>query len=233
MQNKFYVHIIESPAPEDLLEGRTEGKMLGSFLELTGIPFLYNLAVDKKRLKEALTARISNGVQQFDAAKPIIHISSHGDEEGIQLTSQREEGETIPWLDLGDMLLPINRQFDGIWVCMSCCGGGHAKNMAEVINAKRIPMAWVIGPTENLSWSEGALAFAVFYHRFQQGAERDELLEAMNATTGNGSFIIHHAPKVQRDYIRSVRRKQVDEWLQRHPVRRPLAGRRRRSILFG
>lgn len=201
MPNKFFVHIIESPAPEDLLEGRTEGKMLGSFLELTDIPFLYNLVVDEIRLKEALTTRISNGVEQFHGVKPIIHISSHGVEGGIQLTDQREKGEFIPWSELGEMLMPINGQFDGgIGICMSCCGGADAKSMAEVMSAKKIPMVWVIGPTKNLSWSEGALAFAVFYHRFQQGSGTDELIKAMNSTTGNGSFIFHHARKIQQTY---------------------------------
>lgn len=40
-----FVHIIESPSANDILEERTEGKALGEFLRLAKIPYCYNLVL--------------------------------------------------------------------------------------------------------------------------------------------------------------------------------------------
>ena len=64
MSDKFYVHIVESPAPYELLDGITEGKALCSFLDIADIPYLYNLVVDLDHFKKAMTDRVSEGINK-------------------------------------------------------------------------------------------------------------------------------------------------------------------------
>lgn len=218
VREKFFVHIIESPSPEDLLDGQTEGVMLSAFLKLTGIPFLYNLVVDRERLLEALQNRITEGVEQF-GAKPLIHISAHGGEDGIQLTGQREARACLPWSDLGRMLGPINRDFDGVTLCLSCCGGAHAKQMAEMLSANRLPMAWVVGTTKKPHYDDAALAFAVFYYLFRRGRPMDQIIKAMNTVSKEGGFAVHDAKKVQKEYSDAYWRRKIAKWKREHPQR--------------
>ena len=49
---------------------------------------------------------------------PALHISAHGSENGIQLTS----GEVVDWVELRDLVMPINKLFNGnLLLCISSC----------------------------------------------------------------------------------------------------------------
>lgn len=197
--NVFYVHIIESPSPEDLLGGRTEGNTLCSFLTLAGIPHQYNLVVDREQLNSALTTRIRDAYGQLKV-KPIIHISAHGGLNGIQLTDHRNTHGLLTWPELSNYLAPINKAFEGVGVCLSSCGGTHGKRMAEVILADQVPMGWLVGTAQSLNYCDAALAFVVFYRQFQRGVPEDELIAAMRAASGIADFNLDYGHVVQKAY---------------------------------
>ena len=81
-----FVHIIKSPSSIDLLDGRTEGRVLSEALHLTEIPHWYSLAADRTMLLEALGPRLAAAWHQWRRF-PILHLSMHGDAQGIALTS--------------------------------------------------------------------------------------------------------------------------------------------------
>ncbi len=215
-ENRFYVHIVESPSPDDLLDGRTEGNTLCSFLKLAGIPCQYNLVVNRRLFEAALTARIEAGLKEFDLP-PILHFSAHGNQNGLQLTHQRDAGEIMPWADLRALLLPLQQNLEGVGVCISSCGGLFGRQMAQVPKLQQVPMLWVVGSETALPYPDAALAFAAFYRRFWKGADENELLAAMRAASGVSDFKLEYGHFVQQDHAqRTARLQKLLAWMQRH-----------------
>ena len=80
---------------------------------------------------------------------PIVHISAHGDENGIQLS----DGTEISWKNMRTVLLPINKALKGLLLlCMSACKGFAACVMA--MEAGELPFMAVIGTHETPTWSD-------------------------------------------------------------------------------
>lgn len=104
MNDKFFVHVVESPSSVDLLDGRTEGRVLLEALGLSDVPATYNLVTSRATLKEALGNRLVDAMGSWKRF-PILHFSLHGSAEGISLT----DCEFISWRDLRELLLPINQ----------------------------------------------------------------------------------------------------------------------------
>src|SRR5689334_6275927 len=98
-----FVYVIESPSPEDLLDGRTEGNVLIDALRLAGIPYWYSLSVNKSMLLKALSDRLLEA-WKFHNKIPIIHLSMHGNTNGVELSSK----EFLSWHELRQVLIPLN-----------------------------------------------------------------------------------------------------------------------------
>ena len=204
-QLSFYVHIIESPSPENLLDGYTEGRMLCSFLELAQIPCVYNLAVDRTQFTEAMTNRLVQGVQFFNL-QPILHFSMHGSHDGIQLTHQREVGEVLKWSDLAESIKPINQAMGGgLGICMSTCGGSHGRKMAEVFRKEDVPMGWIVGSSASVNFCDAALAFCAFYRGIQRGADFGGLIPAVRAASGIDDFAVEFGHLIHEQYAQRMR----------------------------
>ena len=97
MSADFYVHIVESPSPAELRDLRTEGQALCSVLAVAGIPYSYSLVVDLDQFHIAMTNEVDEAIDEF-RKPPILHLSAHGSERGIQLTNQ----EDLLWSDLAE-----------------------------------------------------------------------------------------------------------------------------------
>ncbi|HET6881126.1 MAG TPA: hypothetical protein VFI31_13280 [Pirellulales bacterium] len=133
----------------------------------------------------------------------MLHLSMHGCQDGIQLTSQRDQGAIIPWQALGGMLHPLHNALPGgLGVCMSCCGGIHGKAMAQTFDKNRVPFNWLVGSASDADWRDLALAFAVFYRRYQAGLSGTKLIEAVKVASGINDFDIVHGPLTQQSYAR-------------------------------
>ena len=61
-----FVHVIESPSPADLLDGRTEGRVLWEALRLADIAQTYSLATNRETLELALTTRLTAAWKQHN-----------------------------------------------------------------------------------------------------------------------------------------------------------------------
>jgi len=119
---KEHVFIIESPSSDDLLQDRREGYALSSALRLADISSSYHLAVTQdaftkvlesisqtpasiKRVLRSPSDPSQQGIVLEDSViMPLIHLSLHGNDSGIALSS----GEFILWEQLGDALYKIN-----------------------------------------------------------------------------------------------------------------------------
>ena len=203
MSADFYVHIVESPSPEELRDGFTEGRALCSFLDIAGIPYSYSLAVDLDQFRIAMTTdKVDEAIDGLSKL-PILHLSVHGGEGGIQLTNK----EKLLWSDLADYIRPINNLLNGILgVCMSCCGGAHGIQMAEVIQRRNLPYKWLVGSFADVTLPDIALAYSVFYRRFHCGDYGDDkdLISTVRAASAIDDFNLWYGERIQKEYFKQA-----------------------------
>ena len=217
MPNKFYVHIVESPSPDELLDGITEGKALCSFLDIAKIPYSYNLAVDLNHFKIAMGDRIWESITKYQVW-PILHLSAHGGQDGIQLTNQRDTGQFLSWSELATYLRPIHDKLKGgIGVCMSCCGGAYGTQMAKVIFRNLIPFNWIVGTSTVVAVPDIALAYSIFYRRFHSGVSGQPLIDAVRVGSGITDFSIWKGEFIQTEYSQNIQ-KALEQIHQHYPT---------------
>ncbi|MEJ8802552.1 hypothetical protein [Pontibacter sp. H249] len=190
------IYIIESPSDEDLFDEKTEGKALYEALKLSGCDCSYKLATSKDSFLKAFSFIIDDFYKKSVklSSMPFIHISAHGDEDGIQLTS----GELFDWVDFNDELKKINEaigyipnlngysdKISRIVLCLSTCRGYNAFKIHEE-EEDICEFQCIIGPPEDITWSDSLTAFIVFYHAANyQSVAFNKSVERMNFAIGS------------------------------------------------
>lgn len=206
MNDRFFVHVVESPSSEDLLDGRTEGRVLLEALGLSGVPATYNLVTSRSTLNEALGKRLADAMGLWRRF-PILHFSLHGNADGVALTDR----EFIPWHDLREELLPINQATrGGLIVCLSSCFGASGCRMAMYEN-QPLPFLALVGHPESALLSDAAVGFVAFYHRLRKGASVFDAAEAMKIASGDQSFGVRTGTAIQEDYTSYLTRQRLEE----------------------
>ncbi|HEX7870704.1 MAG TPA: hypothetical protein VF455_11395 [Chryseobacterium sp.] len=172
MEDRIY--IIESPSNDNLDIAQLEGDALYRALELANCDVTYKLVTSLEEFSEAFEFIIKDFYEKKGKfnAMPFIHISAHGDENGIELTN----GDEVDWIDFKDELENINEKIgyilmpkgysqtiSRIVLCFSTCKG---YNSFKIWNneQKTCPFQAVVGPTDDIEWSDSMTAFIVFYH---------------------------------------------------------------------
>ncbi len=196
---KGFVHIIESPSDADLLDGRTEGKALGEALALAEISYCYNLVSTTQSLTTALGDKLAEAVNKYEMP-PILHLSLHGNNEGIALT----DGTFITWEDLIKLLTPLVTAVNGgLLICMSSCFGSSGCRMA--MHAEQDPPFWaLIGHTGEADWSDSAVGYITFYHQFFKGRSVSDCLEIMRIASGDSNFMVWSGQYLKEDWARYI-----------------------------
>jgi hypothetical protein len=152
--SNFYVHIIESPSPANLIDGISEGRLISEALRLAKIPCLYNLTVNKEMFLESINNRIGDATVEYQKT-PFLHISAHGDKYGLELT----DGSRINWNELKEIIKFLNIGLQSQFViCLSTCQGFSGCQMAMHVD-KDIAFGAIVGPLGNIPWDESAIAF--------------------------------------------------------------------------
>lgn len=191
-----FVYVIESPSPSDLLDGRTEGRSLCEALQLSNIDHSYHIAADRSTFERALAERLITACQQRPTLRPILHLSMHGGQDGIQLTDL----DILSWNDLGKLLEPLMQVMQGgLLVCMSTCYGGAGCRMAMFQGPNR-PFWALVGNLAEADWSDAAVAYITFYHQFFKGKPVDECVRLMKAASGDDNFVSFYGDKVKADW---------------------------------
>lgn len=129
---------------------------------------------------------------------PIIHISAHGAQTGIQLSSS----ETLTWSQLREFLVPINASLEGaLLLCMSACHGYSACQMAMQEAEVPHPYFAMVGNFGMPLWSDTAVGYLTFYHLLAKGRSIPDAVEAMKAASGNDDWGVETAENSKQGYL--------------------------------
>nr|WP_312990679.1 hypothetical protein [Brevundimonas diminuta] len=166
------IYLIESPSADDLLDGRNEGDSLVRILKLAEISVVYFVAINEEMFEKAFDMIETAILNQPDVgtAMPMVHISAHGSEDGIELS----DGDVILWDKLTTLLQklhqtigpinippPLPQCVPKVTLCLSSCSAFSAyKNAAP----RPTPFQAIVGPIRDIGWCESMLAFASFYY---------------------------------------------------------------------
>ncbi|MGO9567897.1 MAG: hypothetical protein ACLP5H_10180 [Desulfomonilaceae bacterium] len=187
-----FVYIIESPADSDLLNGRTEGRLLCEALRLADIPHRYSLVTTPRTFEESLGTRFNQAVSDLNQL-PTLHLSMHGNNEGVALTN----GQFLTWANLRKSLAPLTDAMQGLLlICMSSCFSSSGCRMA-MHEEKDHPFWALVGNTDSVSWPDAAVAYITFYHLLFKDVPVEQCVERMSIASGDYNFrlISGHAVK--------------------------------------
>ena len=195
---RFFVYIVESPSAPDLYHGRSEGARLAETLKLDGISCVTRTAINPLAFVAAIRLGLPEAMKTFTDHYPVIHLSAHGGEHGVQLSS----GDFISWHRLRDLLTPLNQSLNGaLLLCMSSCQGYSAVQMAMQEGDAPHPYLAVIGNWGTPTWSDTAVAYLAFYHLLAKGRKVPESVEAMRAASGNNDWGVETADNSKKGYL--------------------------------
>lgn len=198
---KFFVFVIESPSAVDLYHRRSEGDIVRQAVELNGIRCVLKTAISLQAFDACLKIGLSEAMSDLPDSIPLLHISAHGDKEGIQLS----DGHRIPWNTLREHLRPINQALGGsLIVCMSSCEGYMGVRMAMFPEDPDLPYHALIGSGSQATWAETAVAFATFYHQLCRGEHLSVAVDAMRIASGNQMFWLEHAENTRKGYLEYI-----------------------------
>jgi hypothetical protein len=203
--NGFFVYIIESPSAEDLLDGRTEGRVLNEALALAGIPHVYSLVTNEEMLLKAFSDRLVEALRTLNRI-PIIHFSLHGNNEGVALTDKK----FLTWDYLRNFLLPLEQTFPGdLLLCMSSCFGFSGCRMAMTAQ-NELPFSALVGNSDEADWSDAAIAYITFYHLLFKGLSLEKAVEAMKIASDDHNFVCVYGDRVRQNWL-DYRKQQARE----------------------
>lgn len=199
-----FVHIVESPSPTDLLNDQIEGRALCGALQLARIPHVYNLASNRETFRAALSERLVQALNTpaLHGLRPILHLSMHGNDSGLGLTS----GEFMSWEDLHTDLAPLlNAMNGGLLICMSSCFGLSGCRMAMNTTADQ-PFWALVGNSHSVDWSDAAVAYITFYHQFFKSTQLDDCVRIMGEAAGDQNFLHLPGHAVKQSWIATMSR---------------------------
>jgi hypothetical protein len=179
------VNIVESPSSADLLAECQEGMALHAALRQAHIPSRHYLATTKETFKLALDYIAAQ--RHFAVQQIVLHISCHGNDEGIGLTSS----EFLSWDDLRSLLVNFGvkscsflgpERISTLLLCMSSCFGLAAERMSA---GDERPFMALVGPSRAANWSDTLASFLAFYNLFLlKDKPCPEAVRAMNTVAG-------------------------------------------------
>lgn len=194
----FFVYIVESPSAPDLYHGRSEGERVASTLRLDSIPCVTRTAINSEAFVAALRIGLPEVMKQFPGRYPVLHLSAHGSDAGIQLSS----GSVVSWSELRELLVPINESLEGaLLLCMSACEGYHACQMAMQVGETSHPYFVMVGNFGKPTWSDTAVAYLTFYHLLAKGRTIPAAVEAMSEASGDDNWTVETADESKQAYI--------------------------------
>lgn len=200
-----FVYVIESPSDIDLLDGRTEGRALCETLRLACVDHGYSLVTTLQSLRYALKDRLIEIGSHFPHKIPLLHLSVHGNDDGIQLT----DGCFLSWDELRQELNPLMHALNGVLLIgMSSCKGLAGIRMA-MFEGEEKTFGFLVGNAGDVKWHDGAIAFSTFYHLLFKGRTVQHCVAQMNAASDDGRFMVFDGDKVKTDWHKRI---QEDQW---------------------
>jgi hypothetical protein len=173
------VFIAESLAPGDFYKRRLDGYAANEILQILDVKTEYRVAFTLRLLKRAMK-------EAAQADFEILHFSSHGGSDGVQLT----DGTRLSWRKFAKLVKPMSGEDRAL--VMATCGGGD-RELTKALKLERVIFGWVFGSTaEIVHFSDCCLAWSILYNRlYDHGYDRASLrktLKAINAAI-EGDFV--------------------------------------------
>jgi len=167
------VLIIESRNLDDISKNIHEGHTLQEILRMQGVSSVYYEVTTQEYLEYALSLAADDSFKY-------IHISAHGCKKGFELTN----GDFISWDCFDSIAWPHIKN-----KCLVFSSCDVAKGVHEVFSKHKTLCNAVVAPSRKISWSEGVVAYSVFYYlatKPESGTKYD--LKLMNSITEPGTF---------------------------------------------
>ena len=201
------IYIIESPSAEDLRNNHKEGDALYHALKLSDMDVSYQLAINEESFRSALNFVVEDFFDKKGklTAMPYIHISAHGDEDGIELSDE----SYFDWCDFEKCLTDINKKIGNVMLgsnfpdtvsritlCFSTCKG---YNSFKIHSETTIcPFQATIGPTDDIDWADSLTAFIAFYHQTNyKDHPTVKAVDIMNVSAGlDNVFKVYVSPEI-------------------------------------
>jgi len=142
------VYIIESLNPDDEGNGRLEGVFLAHMLRLHGKETKYSYVRTRKKFNQALDDFKDSGYRY-------LHISAHGNVDGIETTN----GDEITYGRLANRLTGISKNCR---LFMSSCKVTHEDSAEALVSEERFRS--LLGPRNRISFHDSAVTWAAIYH---------------------------------------------------------------------
>lgn len=155
------VYIIDSNYPEDHFRDTADGRVAQHILKALGIRADLRLALDRRHFEKSVARAIK-------ARCDVLHVSTHGNDEGIALCNDVRGGE-----------LPEGYEWDGFVdlfqgphdapkaLAMSACNGA-AKGLATAFtNVSKRP-GIIFGSTDERPPADYVAAWTLLYRRFRR-----------------------------------------------------------------
>lgn len=120
--------------------------------------------------------------EQNDAF-PLLHIESHGYEDGLQLADRT----LVSWERLNEALIPLNvaMRLNLLVVLASCFGGALTKALQLT---DRAPVWGLIGPTQEVSSGEVGMHFSTFYRTLLSTGSPKAAIDALNQVSDHSKY---------------------------------------------
>jgi hypothetical protein len=198
---QLFVYVVESPSAPDLYHGRSEGELVARAVRLDSIPSVTRTVINPVAFEAALRLGLVEAMKEMPGRIPVLHVSAHGSQEGIQLSS----GDDLSWAAFEALLTPINESLGGSLVlCMSACNGYSACRMAMQKPDGPHPYLAMVGNFRTPTWSDTAVAYSAFYHLLSKGHGIRQAVESMKAASGNDQWIVETAEDSRRGYLEYI-----------------------------
>lgn len=139
---------------------------------------------------------------------PLLHIETHGFEDGIGASADEE----ILWPELRRELTPLNQLTAlRLFVVVAACEGIWGLTMAQP--TERAPFLALLGPDRTISAGELARRVLVFYRHLLRDRDGSEAIRSMNeaARSGDPLFGIVNAEMLFRDVFTAYLRDECSE----------------------
>jgi hypothetical protein len=163
------VFILECPSPLELIENISERNALEQVCKTMGHDVFSFLV--KTRFEFANTIRYIASIDKIDRKKeedePIcIHISAHGDKDGIQLGK-----DEVDWSKLAKCLTPLMEMDynNNLYLVVSACGTDQQRVSAEITKLYKAndeikpPKFVIVSNKDETSWEDAVLGWTILY----------------------------------------------------------------------
>jgi hypothetical protein len=178
---KLHLYIIESTSDD------SEATVLQKELARTRISIAVRIVNDKKSFVRTVQAAVID-FKAHRACFPILHVSAHGCESGIELSN----GDFIAWAEFGAAV--GTDLSNSLILCMSACEGLRSWGMALMESSPHYLV--LVGSEEKPRWSDTKKGFPVFYRSLAQGKDLERAIQDLKCSSGHSDFMVVPGPDV-------------------------------------